>query len=404
MREYIINKETGKLELHFEKADYMSLSEELKKDIRSNFLFSRVAGAWVSRAKFPNLWRAEAVAKKLGLSNGGKIGEMLSFEEQQQVKAAKAERRAERYEAKAEKAEERGKRLQKPIDGMHGDISFFTQPNINSSSGRTFTNQRNKMFAAWERGFEEFKKSEYYVERAEVARATADQTRPTDKGFIDRRMKDAAKVIKAQQKNLESYNRTLEKISNGQVIKRYDGTEVTLEDVQSWVENAGDIMEQAISKYIYYKNCLDALGGVTFSNDNIEIGYIVELQKWGKCKVIGTGPINITYQIMEGGAAGFSGTAAYAEIIKIISAEKHIEKHPFNVGEKLTVKEWDGKSYRDTEYMITKVTNEKVTIKCGDKRARTLKPRKFGRPGDITWALGIADGLNGTIYRKAHEN
>ena len=40
MSEYIMNKETGKLELHFDKADYMDLSEELKKEIKSNFLFS----------------------------------------------------------------------------------------------------------------------------------------------------------------------------------------------------------------------------------------------------------------------------------------------------------------------------------------------------------------------------
>lgn len=40
MSEYIMNMETQKLELHFEKADYMALSEELKKEIKSNFLFS----------------------------------------------------------------------------------------------------------------------------------------------------------------------------------------------------------------------------------------------------------------------------------------------------------------------------------------------------------------------------
>jgi len=51
MSEYIMNMETQKLELHFEKADYMALSEELKKEIKSNFLFSRKAGAWISRTK-----------------------------------------------------------------------------------------------------------------------------------------------------------------------------------------------------------------------------------------------------------------------------------------------------------------------------------------------------------------
>lgn len=64
MSEYVMNRETGKLELHFDKDDYLALPEESKKEIKSNFLFSRKNG-WVSRAKFPNLYRAESVAKKI---------------------------------------------------------------------------------------------------------------------------------------------------------------------------------------------------------------------------------------------------------------------------------------------------------------------------------------------------
>lgn len=125
MSKYIMNKETQKLELHFDKDDFMALPDALKSEIKSNFLFSRKSGAWVSRAKFPDLYRAEAVAKKLGLDNGGKCGETLTF--------------AEQMERKAEKAEA----LQKSINDMQGDVAFFTQPNINSSAGRAFSNRRN---------------------------------------------------------------------------------------------------------------------------------------------------------------------------------------------------------------------------------------------------------------------
>ena len=156
MSEYIMNKETGKIELHFDKADYLALAEEQKKDIKSNYLFSRAKHAWISRAKFPNLYRAEKVAKDLGLLNGGNIGEKLTFAEQMERKAERAEARAERFDYKSNRAEENGKRLQKPINDMHGDISFFTQPNINSSSGRAFTKKRNRMWEAWEKGFDEF--------------------------------------------------------------------------------------------------------------------------------------------------------------------------------------------------------------------------------------------------------
>ncbi len=406
MSEYIMNNETQKIELHFSKADYIALSEDLKKEIKSNFLFSRKSGAWVSRAKFPNLWRAEAVAKKLGLENGGKVGKTLTFAEQMERKAQKAKARAARYDDKSEKAQDRSEALQKPINDMHGDISFFTQPNINSSAGRAFTNRRNKMFSAWERGFEEFKKSEYYAERAEVARKTAASIKPTDKGFIDRRIKDAEKTIKAQKKNLELYREKLEQIEKGKVFNNYNynGKPITAETVQGWIEDAEMMIENAINKSIYYHECLEEVGGVEFSKDNIKTGYIVEIARWGKCRVVGTGKVNISYEIMEGGAAGFGGKATYAEIKRIISAEISQQPiHPFKVGDIYTVEVWNGKTYErePKEYTVTKITNDRVTLKSGEERAISRKPRRF-RAGANTfsWALGIVDGLNGTIYKK----
>lgn len=139
------------------------------------------------------------------------------------------------------------------------------------------------MFAAWERGYEEFRKSEYYADRAAIARETADQTKPTDKGFIDRRIKEAEKTIRAQKKNLESYYKEMEKLEQGQIIERHDGKILTQEEAQGWIEHAGLIIENAISKSIYYRECLENLGGVDFSQENIKAGYIDELDRWGKC-------------------------------------------------------------------------------------------------------------------------
>ena len=42
---YVMNKETQKLELHFNKDDYLALSGEQKQSVKSNFLFSRKSGA-----------------------------------------------------------------------------------------------------------------------------------------------------------------------------------------------------------------------------------------------------------------------------------------------------------------------------------------------------------------------
>lgn len=408
--EYLMNKETGKLELYFDKEVYQGLPDSDKSMIKSAFLFSKAKGAWLSRAKFPNLWRAEQVAKKLNLLDKGKTGESISFEEQMKRKSERAEARAERYESRAEKAKERGNELQKPLDRMHGDIAFFTQPNINSSSGRAFTRRRDRMFAAYEKGFEEFRKSEYYKDRAKTAMETAKGTKPTDKGFCVRRIEEAEKIIKAQRSNLDHYNSLLEKIRSGKQVRRFDGTIITESEVYTYIDTTEGIIEQNISKSIYYHECLDELGGIGFSKENIKKDYIVELQRWGRCRVKGTGPKNITYEILDGGAAGMGGTASYAEIKRIISDElpdKSEILHPFKVGDVYNVKDWDGEKFANKEYKVIKVSRERVTLKSGAERAINRKPRRF-RSGDsktgYSWALGICDGRWGTIYKEETVN
>lgn len=307
---YIINRETEKLELHFDKSEYQALSDDQKSTIKSNFLFSRYGGCWVSRAKIPNLWRAEQVAKQLGAENQGKTGEALSFEEKMERKADRAEYRAERMDERSDAAAGRAEQLQKPINDMHGDIAFFTQPNINTSSGRAFTRQRERMFAAFDRGMEEFKKSEYYAERAEAARRTADTAKKPSKDFCYRRVQDAEKNIRAQNRNIEHYREYLERMDAGETVKRYDGTELPRSEVLSWIEDAEERIEAEISKACYYQSCIDAQGGVPYSRENVKKGDFVKVRYDEKCVVLSTGPKNITYQTPH----GFCLKASYAEI------------------------------------------------------------------------------------------
>jgi len=387
MSEYIMNKETGKIELHFDKADYLALPEDKKREIKSNFLFSRAAGAWVSRCKFPHLYRPEQVAKSLGLENAGTVGEFLTFEEQQERKQERAEARADRYEYKAEKAQQEGKRLQAPIDRMHGDIAFFTQPNINTSAGRAFTRQRNRMWDAWERGFEEFKKSEYYEQAAAVARTNSQK--PTDKGFCDRRIKDAEKTIRAQKKNIEHYQARLDKINAGETLTNWKGETLTAADVEGWIEEAEQIIEQAISKIVYYKQCIEEIGGPNYTQADIKPGYIVRIGRREPVKVKSTGPVNFVYET----ATGFTLRAAYAEIQEIIKAEEEAkEPHPFKAGETFTI--------YNRVYEIIKATASTVTIKTGDREYRkTPKKRFIPCEGRERWCLAVDSGYMGTIYR-----
>ena len=129
-----------------------------------------------------------------------------------------------------------------------------------------------------------------------------------------------------------------------------------------------------------------------------------DINRWGKCLVRGTGKVNITYIILEGGASGLGGKAAYAEIKSIIS-DKVEDKpiHPFKKGEKYTVKEWNGKEYAEKEYTITKITNDKVTLKSGNERAKSIKPRRIRTGnGEIEWTLSFKGAIYGytAIHKK----
>ena len=318
---YQINRETQKLELIFDKSEYQALSNEEKQDIKSNFLFSRYISGWVSRAKFPNLYRAEQVAKRLGAEYKGKTGEALSFAEQQERKAEKAESRADRMEYRSAKAASDGERLQKPIEDMRGDTAFFTQPNINSSAGRAFTNRRNRMFAAYERGWDEFKKSEYYAERAEIARRTASKAKaPSDKGFCERRIAEAEKTIRAQKKNIEHYNNILEHLEKGEPVPGYSFATYTIEQTQEWIENAEEIIDAAISKSVYYREAIESLGGIEFSKNNLSAGDMLILSKsYGPVRFVRGGPKNFTFEftlphMTYADGSPIRGQASYAEI------------------------------------------------------------------------------------------
>lgn len=122
------------------------------------------------------------------------------------------------------------------------------------------------------------------------------------------------------------------------------------------------------------------------------------------CKVIGTERGNISYEIMNV-PGGVPLKAVYAEIESIVSDTVQVEQHPFKVGETYTVQVWSDEERKiiDKEYTVTKMTEEKVTIKSGTDRAVTKKPRKFRDGKGFCWAISVADGIGGTIYKKSPE-
>lgn len=319
---FILNKETGKLELHFEKSAYDALTTEQKSSIKSNFLWGRRSGCWISRAKEPNLYWARQVAKKIGLEDAGATGERLSFAEQQARKQERAERRADRYEEYAEAAEKNAERLQEPINARRGDIAFFTQPNIDSSAGRAFARRREKMFAAYDKGFEEFRRSEYWKERAATARVTAGGKGMQDKGFIQRRIAERESGIRKVGGRIKEYEGYVAALEAGETLRNKYGWAVntTKEKLQEQIDADTDRLEVLLDELGYYQEALEKLGGVTFGRGNLTKGDLIYISRWNEpVRFVRGGPKNFTYEftvphMKYADGRPMQGQAAYAEI------------------------------------------------------------------------------------------
>ncbi len=363
-RTYIFNLETGKIELHFEKSEYQALPESTKKELKSAFLFSGRTSAWVSRAKEPNLYRARQVAAKLGFTQEQRQGERLSFAQQVERSVERAERRAERFEGYADNAERRGQNLQKEFNELRKDWSWLTQPIISGHSGsQRFGRQRQRVMDRYDKGFEEYRKSDYFRDRAATAQNTADMKKFRDPIYLDNRIKECKKNIRAMEKNIVHYEEILYSLENHTDDRQsaYFGR-YTQDQVSGWIENQIERIEAEIDKQGYMENCLDEIGGIRFSKENIKPGYIVKMLRWGRCEIVSAGPVNVTFKILDGGAAGGCLTEPYAAVSEII-AVKEVPKveNPFKEGDILTKnRPGDDSIYR--AYQVVKVTKAGVKI------------------------------------------
>ncbi len=364
----IKNQETQKIELHFDKAEYMAMTEEQKTELKRFYLWSRCAGAWVSRSTRDHYW-AIKTAEKLGfdVSNIEKVGERLSYEEELERKAEKAEARAERFEQYAENAEGRAKQLQSALESHRGDIAFFTQPNINSSAGRAFANYRDRLYQRYEKGMEEYRKSEYFKSRAAAAQATADMKKLKDAVYLHNRIKECNATIKKLQGHIVGYEEQIHKIQQGEEIYNWITREpLTVERLEECIQETLEKMEYEIDKLAFLENCLSEIGGIQFSKDNIKVGYIVKMKRWGRCEVLSAGPVNVTFKILDGGAAGGVLTEPYAAIVEIVEAkEPEVKKtiNPFQIGDILTMHYgMDTKNSVYKAYQVVKTTETGVKL------------------------------------------
>lgn len=377
-KKYINNLETGKIELHFTKEEYKALSTEQQKEIKSAYLFSKCADAWVSRSK-NNHYRAIQVAKKLGFTEEEKQGQRLTYEEELNIKAEKAEHRVERYEQYSANAISRGENLQSAFNNHHGDISFFTQPNINSSAGRAFTRQREKIINRYNQGFEEYRKSEYFQNKADAAQRTADKEQLKDKVYLCNRIKECTSNIKKIEKNIVFYDDLIYKKENNIIIDNIFYKDKTTEQLQEALQNQLERLEYQGDKKAFMQNCLDQLGGI-YTKADLKEGYLIKARYgWMKVKKVNFKTVYAEY-IENSGLLGMTGKVEFSEIKQIKIPEGFKEKkeglkNPYEINDILVCYSVDGNRVIEA-YQVIKVTAKTVQLQKINIDHNSNKPIK----------------------------
>jgi hypothetical protein len=332
-----------KAELFFNYSDYKNFDDDIKKEIKQFFLWSRARGAWISKGRYDN-WSVDRITKKLNLPLIGK-DERKSFAEKMEEKTERAENRADRYLQKSDKALSRMNSLQSDFNKLRKDWSWLTQPNINTSGGRRFAKQRDKVISRYEQGFEEYRKSEYYQDRAATAQNTADQKKLKNPNFLQRRIKDAKADIKKLESWLPKY------LDNPDYIDQQDWPEEKKQAKKDHIERAVELLQEAYEKLAFYSSKLDELHQTgqfkVWDEENIKGALYIKTEGNDWFKVIRVNKTTVTHSWFVG-----EFKTPYTDIQDAVFPEDDFK-----------IKEYPGGTFKQYKYEIE-------IIKRNDKKSQ----------------------------------
>lgn len=265
MNTYNKNLETGKIELRFQKAVYMALPEETKKKIKSNFLWSNYAGAWVSRSKNYTGY-AEQIAKELNLTFEGETGEKLSFAEQVERTQEKAEARAERMSERADKAESNSTAAYNRAHEIGSFIPFGQPILVGHHSEGKHRRDLDKIDNAMRKSCEEDDKAKYYQDRAKSAEYTANGTQFKNVNYLLNRIAECKKIIREQDRYLAGIN--LVNRETGERGTKQNPIAVSDGQREKWTAKKNEQLE----KMDFFMGKLQEIGGGQLTAERLKEG------------------------------------------------------------------------------------------------------------------------------------
>ena len=246
---FMVNSER-KLEVYFNYDKYKNLPEAEKKFIKSNFLWSRGKGAWISKASHPAQvqYLSNRLINELKLRSKGREKRM-TFQEERDKERSKSEYKVQVYDRRAQSAEARGEALQSEFDKLRQDWSWLTQPVIRGHRGsEAFGKQRQRIIDRYSKGFQEFDKAKYYKAAKEYQENSLQNPELKNIDYIRKKIKEVEKLIKTYTGNLEVTQSKLK-----------DPNRADREAVEDRMQRYMEELEYNYEKLAYYKLAEESL-------------------------------------------------------------------------------------------------------------------------------------------------
>ncbi len=205
-RYYIRDLESDKLHLYtHSKADWLSIPQEKRDEIKRNCLWSSKRNCWISRARTQTaLIYMREILLDLAFQDAGEQGSRLSFAEQIEAKQERAADRAERFHNRADRANANSQQLSNTAQKMAEIIPMGQPILVGHHSEKSDRNFRGRIANKFEKAFKEQDKAKHYEYRAEVAERIAGGAEYQNPAFLYRRIEEVKAEIRHHQSRLES--------------------------------------------------------------------------------------------------------------------------------------------------------------------------------------------------------
>lgn len=261
--------EEGRVALDFSKADYQALADDVRREVKAYFRFSRLEGAWCSKGSgstldSPKLYNAVRIAKRAGLAPDAEdetVGP--SYGERREAFAERAAARSERRTDRATKKLATAHAVTAQGTGMMDAIPFG-QPMMpdHYSYGRD-RRYRERAWAKIQKGADLAKEARATFALADASKRIADGAGNESVAFAQRRVEDAEKTLRDLARRMERCNATAEAIQDGLDA----GVEGDLAPYVEWAERLDAAHAEALDKLGFWLDHIEKAGGVLFSRE-----------------------------------------------------------------------------------------------------------------------------------------